>query len=191
MSQPISSDIASQADEPDGESDKPPANAPLHNDAHDQTLSIRLSLQAPEAHPPITGWLDVQLRRLAQLAQVKTMELSIAIVDDQQMSDLHQEFMNISGTTDVLTFDLSDDPTDFEVLEGELVLCTDEASRQAASRGHQTRDELLLYALHGLLHLMGYDDHNDEDYKTMHQREDELLTKAGFDALFAREEKPL
>ncbi|MBL4700938.1 MAG: rRNA maturation RNase YbeY [Phycisphaeraceae bacterium] len=191
MSQPTSSDIASQAEEPDGESDKPPANAPSHDDARTQTLSISLSLQAPATNPPITGWLDVQLRRLAEFAQVKTMELSIAIVDDQQMSDLHQKFMNISGTTDVLTFDLSDDPTDFEVIEGELVLCTDEASRQAASRGHQTRDELLLYALHGLLHLMGYDDHNDEDYKIMHQREDELLTKAGFDALFAREEKPL
>jgi probable rRNA maturation factor len=186
MSQSTSGDIQGSADEPPEGS---PASTP--DDDHPHPLAISLNLQTADIDPPITGWLDIQLRKLAALAEIKQMQLSIAIVDDAQMSDLHEEFMDITGTTDVLTFDLSDDPDDTTVIEGELILCIDEASRQAASRGHETRMELLLYGVHGLLHLMGYDDHDDDDYDRMHAREDELLTKAGFEALFARDEKPL
>lgn len=193
MCQPISGNQSSQPDEPGGANHASHEDAPegRSDDDHPQPLSISLNFQTADIDPPIEGWLDGQLLKLATLAGVAQMELSIVIVDDQQMSDLHEQFMDITGTTDVLTFDLSDDPDDPSQIEGELILCVDEASRQAASREHATRLELLLYALHGLLHLMGYDDHDDDDYDRMHAREDELLTMAGFDALFARDEKQL
>lgn len=186
MSQPISGDSQ-------GQSDEPPEGSPESNadDDHPHPLAISLNLQTADLDPPMTGWLDIQLCKLVQMAGIKQMQLSIAIVDDARMSELHVQYMDISGTTDVLTFDLSDDPDDPSVIEGELILCIDEASRQAASRGHETRMELLLYALHGVLHLMGYDDHEDDDYDRIHACEDQLLTAAGFEALFAREEKPL
>ena len=183
MSQSNSGDITSQADEPGAESDRPADD--------DYPLPISLNLQATDCDPPAQDWLVLQLQKLADLAGIKQLQLSIAIVDDEQMSALHEQYMDITGTTDVLTFDLSDDPADPSIIEGELVLCVDEAARQANARGHQTRDELLLYGLHGLLHLMGYDDHDDEDYKKMHHREDQLLTEAGFSALFASEIKQL
>lgn len=201
MSQSNSGDIASQADEPGAESDRPTddehplpstTSVPEHGgNFRGQPLptTISLNLQATDCNPPAQDWLVIQLTKLAELADIKPLQLSIAIVDDDQMSELHEQYMDITGTTDVLTFDLSDDPTDPSNIEGELVLCIDEAARQATSRGHQTRDELLLYGLHGLLHLMGYDDHDDDDYKKMHQREDQLLTQAGFSALFASEIK--
>ena len=193
MCQPISGDQSNQPDEPGGANNASPDDSPddRSDDDHPQPLSISLNFQTADIDPPIEGWLDMQLRSLATLADVQQMQLSVVIVDDQQISDLHEEYMNITGTTDVLTFDLSDDPSQSNHIDGELILCVDEASRQAASREHDTRLELLLYALHGLLHLMGYDDHDDDDYDRMHAREDQLLTMAGFDAVFVREEKQL
>ncbi|HAI13691.1 MAG TPA: rRNA maturation RNase YbeY [Phycisphaerales bacterium] len=193
MCQPISGENPNQPDEPGGahkasQDDSPEGSS---DDDHPQPLAISLNFQTADIHPPIEGWLDVQLLHLAQLAGVQQMQLSVVIVADEQMSQLHEQYMDITGTTDVLSFDLSDDPSSPEQIEGELILCIDEASRQAASREHETRLELLLYALHGMLHLMGFDDHDDDEYDRMHAREDELLIKAGFEALFARDEKKL
>ncbi len=195
MCQPTNGDQNNQPDEPGGASseasqDDVPEGSCLGED-RPQPFNITLTCQTADIDPPIQGWLDVQLAKLAQVAGITSLELSVVLVDDQQMSEMHEQYMDITGTTDVLTFDLSDDPEDPNVIEGELILCVDEASRQAASREHHTRLELLLYGLHGLLHLMGYDDHDEDDYDRMHAREDEILTQAGFDALFARDEKQL
>jgi probable rRNA maturation factor len=92
--------------------------------------------------------------------------------------------MNLPGATDVMTFDLRDSPRD--PLEGDIVISRDVAEREAKRRGHDTRLEILLYALHGLLHLRGYDDHRSADYRKMHTREDELLRAAGLGAVFGR-----
>ena len=83
----------------------------------------------------------------------------------------------------MLTFDLRDD-ADAD-LEGDVALCVDEAARRAAERGHPVRDEVLLYAVHGLLHLLGEDDHTPADYARMHAREDALLTAIGVGPRFA------
>ena len=143
---------------------------------------ITLDLQAPDCDPPVAGWLETQLARIADLAGVTGCELNLAVVNDEQMSELHGQYLGIAGTTDVLTFDLRDDPD--QPVEGDIVVCIDEARRQAEDRGHDTRLELLLYAVHGLLHLLGEDDHDPADYEKMHKREDELLTRAGLGTVF-------
>lgn len=143
---------------------------------------ITLDLSMPDCDPPATGWLDAQLTRIAGLAGLTDCRLNLAVVDDARMSQLHEQYLGIAGTTDVLTFDLRDEPNG--PVEGDIVVCMDEAGRQAVHRGHDTRLELLLYAVHGLLHLMGEDDHAPADYEKMHRREDELLTLAGLGAVF-------
>src|SRR5690606_1916317 len=82
------------------------------------------------------------------------------------------------------TFDLRDGEAG--ALDGEIVLCVDEAVRQARQRRHDARLELLLYAVHGLLHLLGYDDHDPKDAAKMHRREDELLRAAGLGDVYRR-----
>lgn len=94
------------------------------------------------------------------------------------MAGLHEEFLSIAGPTDVLTFEFEHRP-DGSVDEGEVVICLDEAGRQAGERGHRVEEELLLYALHGLLHLCGYDDREPQAHDAMHAREDELLEAVG------------
>ena len=109
------------------------------------------------------------------LLQSPLVELSIALVGDRLMSQLHEQFMNIAGPTDVLTFPLETDRRG-RSLSGEVIVCVPEARRQAATSGVPLENEVLLYALHGLLHLSGFDDTTPRGYAAMHRMEDRLLT---------------
>jgi probable rRNA maturation factor len=118
-------------------------------------------------------------------------QLAVRVIDDAEMSAAHEQFCGISGTTDVLTFDLGVDedaagelPEGVRLIDADLLACVDEATRQASVRGHSVREELLLYTLHGVLHCLGYDDHDEEAFATMHAREDEVLRAIGLPALF-------
>ena len=112
-------------------------------------------------------------------------ELSIALVNDKRMAQLHEQFLKIAGPTDVLTFELDHDKKGL-CTSGEVVVCIPEAERQAAERGIDVSDEVLLYSLHGLLHLSGYDDKTDAAYRAMHRREDEILEQLGVGKTFAK-----
>jgi len=104
------------------------------------------------------------------------------LINFQMFMNHNQQYAKKQNTTDVLSFDLRDDPE--APLDAEIVICRDQAMRQAQMRGHEPRMELLLYALHGLLHLIGYDDQSSQQATQMHQREDELLVKAGFPPVY-------
>ena len=113
---------------------------------------------------------------------------SITLVDDRAMGELHARTMGDARTTDVLTFDLRGDD-DATGLDLDTVICVAEARRQAAARGHAVHDEVLLYAVHSLLHVSGYDDLTPRQARAMHAREDELLTRLGVGAVYARERR--
>ena len=110
-------------------------------------------------------------------------ELSLALVGDRRMAELHERFMNLSGPTDVLTFPLDHD-ADGNVTAGEVVVCVPEARRQAKARGIAVEWELLLYALHGMLHLCGHDDRTDASFRAMHRTEDRILAQLGVGPVF-------
>lgn len=134
---------------------------------------------------PSKSWIANAAQRVcAQLPN--SGEIRASVVNDKRMREAHNRFSGLDSTTDVLTFDLaSDQPADdHKVLDTDLFVCADEAERQAQSRAHDTKHELLLYIVHGVLHCLGYDDHDEENYQRMHAREDELLAAAGFGALF-------
>ncbi len=69
--------------------------------------------------------------------------------------------------------------TEEGVLQGEIVVNAGRAVREAAERPHGPDDELLLYLAHGLLHLLGYDDHEPDEQQTMRRREAEILAAVG------------
>jgi len=148
-------------------------------------MSISLDLNTPDCDPPMTGWLCDQFALIVGLTGITQGRLALAVVGDEQMTELHARYRGEPGTTDVLTFDLRDEPgQDDQPIEGDIVICLDEAARQANQRGHDTRLEVLLYAVHGLMHLLGEDDHDETGYQKMHRREDELLTRAGLGPVF-------
>ena len=100
------------------------------------------------------------------------------------MSRLHRQFLQKSGPTDVLTFELEHDETG-NVTSGEVVICVPEAARQARRRRVPMERELLLYALHGMLHLSGFEDRTAAGFRAMHRTEDDILTRLGLGAAFA------
>ncbi len=97
--------------------------------------------------------------------------LTIIIVDDATIHRLNVEFLGHDHTTDVITFPLESDPD----LEAEIYISADTARRQAAEYHVPTRLELARLAIHGILHLCGYDDDTDEHRAAMRLREDHHL----------------
>jgi probable rRNA maturation factor len=143
-------------------------------------LSLNIAATHGKAHAP---YLRRHLRAAHRLLKPPLAELSLALVGDRKMSDLHREFMNVLGPTDVLTFPLDLDARG-RPLSGEVVVCVPEARRQAKERNVPLERELLLYALHGLLHLCGYDDRTDRSFRAMHRTEDQILTRLGVGPVF-------
>lgn len=155
-----------------------------------------LSLTNLTDHPCDATALNEPLKAVIAQLQLGPVELSIVIVDDERMAAMHERHTGVSGTTDVLTFDLQDNPVPpgsddclrGRSVEGEIFICFDEATRQATARGHAVERELLLYLVHGLLHLLGLDDHDPDDHARMHQLEDELLEAIGVGRVYDRDE---
>lgn len=110
--------------------------------------------------------------------------VSIAIVDDEAIAVINKQFLDHSGPTDVISFDLSDE--DGGERNFEIVINADQASRQAAERNHDTESELALYITHGLLHNLGFDDHSEADSKKMHEMEDRILQDEGYGAIYGK-----
>ena len=124
------------------------------------------------------------LPRAHQLLRPPLRELSVALVGDSQMSRLHQQFMNVAGPTDVLTFPLDTDARG-RAISGEVIVCIPFAVREAGKRAIAPAKEVLLYALHGMLHLCGFDDRTAKAFRTMHRKEDQILTALGLGPVFA------
>ena len=100
-------------------------------------------------------------------------ELAIVLVDEAAMEQLHVQWMDEPGPTDVLSFPMDelrpgteDEPTPAGLL-GDIVLCPQVAQIQAEAAGHSVLDELLLLTAHGLLHLLGFDHAEPEEEREM------------------------
>jgi rRNA maturation RNase YbeY len=146
------------------------------------TVSLRISIRAQRGAEH-ARFLRHQLQSAHGLLRSPLAELSIALVGDRRMSDLHSRFMSIAGPTDVLTFPLEIDEGG-HATSGEVVICVPEAERRVDETGVPLAHELLLYAIHGMLHLSGYDDGTAREYKIMHRKEDDLLSLLGIGPVF-------
>ncbi len=152
----------------------------------DVAVTLEATLQpddlADQPEQALDAWLSEQLVRAGWIAQAGAGTMHLLVVEDAAMAEAHEQYCGVPGTTDVITFDHRD--TEDDPLEGDLILCLDEARRQARARGHAVRVELLLYAVHGLLHLLGEDDHEEAAYQQMHRREDEIMAALGLGKVF-------
>lgn len=104
--------------------------------------------------------------------------LSIAIVDDPTIHKLNVQYLDHDYETDVLSFVLTADESR-SWLEGEVIASYDTARRVAAELGWEVMDELLLYLIHGTLHLIGMDDKTDELRAAMRAAETKYLARSG------------
>ncbi len=107
---------------------------------------------------------------------LRSADVSVVMVDDPAIHNINREQLQHDFPTDVITFPLSDEPGR---LEGELVVSLDTAAHVAAEHGWSLAAETVLYVVHGMLHLCGYDDLTDEDRVKMRRREREILSQLG------------
>jgi probable rRNA maturation factor len=108
-------------------------------------------------------------------------ELSVVLVDESSMEQLHVQWMDEPGPTDVLSFPMDElrpgreDEDPQQGLLGDVVLCPQVARRQARTAGHSAEEELLLLTTHGILHLLGYDHAEPDEEKEMFGLQRKLL----------------
>lgn len=130
---------------------------------------------------------DIRGLFTAALAELKATEadLSIAIVNDTEIAQLHARWLDIPGPTDVLSFDLSGTPrpprpqsAGLRVV-GEIIASGETAVREAMRYHWRAEHELAYYLLHGLLHLCGYDDLEPGPRRAMRRRERQLMQAIG------------
>jgi probable rRNA maturation factor len=110
---------------------------------------------------------------------VEFAEISPVVVDDDEMQRLNRDYLDHDYTTDVLSFALEDSPAG---IVGEVIVCTGVAEREAARLGVDPHDELLLYVIHGTLHLVGHRDKAPDEVAAMRAAERHWLATLGIPA---------
>ena len=156
--------------------------------ASDEPPAARIEVRAAPGlvQPVQVNWIAANLERAAALIAAREnaaiARLNVLIVDDARMIALHESHSGDATTTDVLTFDLRTDKR--QPVEADIVICADEAASRAAELQHPIERELLLYCVHGVLHCLGYDDHDEHSWRRMHALEDDILRDIGVGAVF-------
>jgi probable rRNA maturation factor len=133
-----------------------------------------------DAHQVNTARLKQGVRRVLEEAGIAAAEISVAIVDDARMHELNRQYLEHDYPTDVLSFVLEFNEAG-RSLDGEIIVSADYAAREAARYGWTTGDELLLYVLHGALHLVGHDDTTAETKQAMRAAEARHLALFGLE----------
>lgn len=114
----------------------------------------------------------------------RTGDVSVIVIDDETMHAMNRDYRNVDRTTDVLSFpawegeELPAIPDDFL---GDIAISLPTAERQAQEYGHSLLRELAFLAVHGALHLMGYDHMCEKDEKVMREHQQKILTGMGLE----------
>jgi probable rRNA maturation factor len=145
---------------------------------------VEIDQSAEVARIVNTAWLRDHLNRVVEHLPQPVGRIGLLLVGDPRMIELNRRHHGSDQTTDVLTFPLSGPG---EAIDVDIALCVDEAARRAAELAHPLERELLLYALHGLLHCAGFDDHDEAGFAAMHAEEDRILEAVGVGATFRRQ----
>jgi probable rRNA maturation factor len=138
---------------------------------------LRVSIANPYEYPLDFQRLKDAARAVLEGEGVEASKVTLAFVDDAHIHRLNKQFLDHDEPTDVLTFPYTDPGS--KALEGEVVIGYGVARENAADRGHDVNLELLLYAVHGCLHLCGYTDTDAKGERQMRAKEREYLTKLG------------
>ena len=137
------------------------------------------------------------LKEMGVIYKLEKNEVSVTLVDEVEIRKINNNFRNIDKVTDVISFALNEgeEPEIFggaeEVLLGEIVVCVEQAKRQAKEYGHSTEREIAYLSVHGMLHLLGYDHMTDEDKKVMRQEEEHVMEKLNLKRSVLSNEKML
>ena len=124
---------------------------------------------------------DVVTGTLEYMKFKKEAEVSVSVVDGEQIKELNRDFRNIDRVTDVLSFPIGDkNPETGEIVLGDIVLCAEKVISQAQDFGHTRKRELAFLTCHSMLHLLGYDHIEEDDRIEMENLQRKILEKIGY-----------
>ncbi|GED31369.1 MULTISPECIES: rRNA maturation RNase YbeY [Brevibacillus] len=142
-------------------------------DEHLQSLIVK-SLEAAAVHEDVSG------------------EVVVTIVSNERIHELNRDYRDVDRPTDVLSFAMNEpgegemeifldesDLEDFPNMLGDIIISLPKAKEQAEDYGHSLERELGFLAVHGFLHLLGYDHGSEEEEKEMFSRQDAVLEQIG------------
>ena len=123
--------------------------------------------------------VDVAAFALDKMGIHPDSDLGITLVDEDEITKLHVQWMNLPGPTDVLSFPMDElkpfSASDGPGIVGDIVICPQFAAKQAVS--HSVADEISLLTVHGVLHLLGFDHVEEEEHKVMFGLQDKTLAE--------------
>ncbi len=122
--------------------------------------------------------LELAVHEILLEAGITVGELSLVVVDDPTIHELNRKHLDHDYPTDVLSFCLEESPGR---IVGEVIVSADTAIENASDYGWQAESELLLYVIHGTLHLVGYSDKGDEETSAMRSAEAKYLLRCGIE----------
>jgi probable rRNA maturation factor len=131
---------------------------------HNRQRAMRVPLVALQefARRALRECLKIPRKKLSGLASLA--ELSVILVSNRRMAELHRRFLHLPGPTDIITFQ-----------HGEIFVSAEIARRQARRCGNSLEGEIRLYIVHGLLHLHGFDDKHSADAVEMERAQEKLV----------------
>lgn len=128
------------------------------------------------------------LEHAGKMEDVGEAELSVTFMDDESIKAVNRDYREKDRATDVISFALEEtvegevavnQPEGMPRMLGDILISTETADRQAEEYGHSREREIGFLALHGFLHLLGYDHMNEADERRMFGRQDEILESFG------------
>ncbi|WP_137788844.1 rRNA maturation RNase YbeY [Bacillus sp. E(2018)] len=150
-------------------------------------LHVEYLNEIDESSAEFQELLSNVLEKAAEMEKTGQAEVSITIVTKERIQEINKEYRQKDSVTDVISFameEMGEDET--EIIGGEetrflgdIIICLDVAKEQAEDYGHSLEREMGFLAVHGFLHLLGYDHMNDEDEKRMFGRQEEILEQYG------------
>ena len=135
---------------------------------------LRVEISASAAAPSIDVQRVAGFLAFAAEQHAASGEVAVWVCSDAEIADLHLRFMDVPGATDVISFP-GDPPGSPGAHLGDVAISFETAARQGAEVGNRVGREIAYLALHGLLHLLGYDDLDPSGRARMIARQDELL----------------
>lgn len=143
-------------------------------------LTIRNRQRSRAIHPRLLREITTKL--LSELLKLDEVELGVALVGAKEMARVNWQFLQHEGSTDVITFDHSEEQLSRKrpkaagrKICGELYVCVDDAVAQARSFRTSWQAEVVRYIVHGVLHLCGHDDHRETARRVMKREENRLV----------------
>lgn len=148
----------------------------------DLTVEVEVTKEQQEA----INLIETCLQQAAKVEEIPDVEVSVTITNDEEIQQINAEHRGMNRPTDVLSFPLYERDEEWMLEEGEdvvaigdIVISLDRAIEQANDYGHSLSREIGFLAVHGFLHLLGYDHETPEEEKEMFERQNLILDQIG------------